>query len=197
MRRHLAMPSNQDSQRSALALLLAVAACASGSGARYQDPAMDFAAVKTVAVMPFQNLARETTAGERVRDVFATMLLATGAMYVVPQGEVQRAISKGGIQAPTALATEDVVKLGQMLKADAIITGVIREYGEVRSGSASANVVAVSVQMVETATGKVVWSASSTKGGIGLGDRLLGTSGTPMNQVTEAAVDDLLNKLFR
>ncbi len=192
------MPSNQDSRRPApAALLLALAACAGGPAVRYQDASMDFAAVKTVAVMPFQNLARETTAGERVRDVFATMLLATGAMYVVPQGEVQRAISKGGIQTPTALATEDVLKLGQMLKADALITGVIREYGEVRSGSTSANVVALSVQMVETATGKVVWSASSTKGGVGLGDRLLGTSGTPMNQVTEAAVDDLLNKLFK
>ncbi len=192
------MPSNQHSRRPALAaLFLALAACAGGPSVRYQDASMDFAAVKTVAVMPFQNLARETTAGERVRDVFATMLLATGAMYVVPQGEVQRAISKGSIQTPTALATEDVIKLGQMLKADALITGVIREYGEVRTGSASANVVALSVQMVETTTGKVVWSASSTKGGVGLGDRLLGTSGTPMNQVTEAAVDDLLNKLFR
>lgn len=194
------MPSNQDPRRPpAAALLVALAACAGGGGggARYQDAAMDFGAVRTVAVMPFQNLARETTAAERVRDVLATALLATGAMYVVPQGEVQRAIARGAIQSPTALATEDVIKLGQALKADALITGVVREYGEIRAGAASANVVALSVQMVETATGKVVWSASSTKGGVSLGDRLLGAGGTPMNQVTEAAVDDLLNKLFR
>jgi hypothetical protein len=194
------MLSSQDPRcLPAAALLVALAACASGggSGARYQDAAMDFGAVRTVAVMPFQNLARETTAAERVRDVFATALLATGAMYVVPQGEVQRAIARGAVQSPTALATEDVIKLGQALKADALITGVVREYGEIRAGAASANVVALSVQMVETATGKVVWSASSTKGGVSLGDRLLGAGGTPMNQVTEAAVDDLLDKLFR
>ncbi|HET6923594.1 MAG TPA: GNA1162 family protein [Anaeromyxobacteraceae bacterium] len=194
------MPSIQDPRRlPAAALLATLAACASGggSGARYQDAAMDFAAVRTVAVMPFQNLTRENTAAERVRDVFATTLLATGAMYVVPQGEVQRAIAKGAIQSPTALATEDVIKLGQALKADALITGVVREYGEIRAGAASSNVVALSLQMVETATGKVVWSASSTKGGVSLGDRLLGAGGAPMNQVTEAAVDDLLEKLFR
>jgi hypothetical protein len=194
------MLSSQDPRcLPAAALLVALAACASGggSGARYQDAAMDFGAVRTVAVMPFQNLARETTAAERVRDVFATALLATGAMYVVPQGEVQRAIARGAVQSPTALATEDVIKLGQALKADALITGVVREYGEIRAGAASANVVALSVQMVETATGKVVRSASSTKGGVSLGDRLLGAGGTPMNQVTEAAVDDLLDKLFR
>jgi polysaccharide biosynthesis protein PelC len=181
----------------ALAVAASLAACAGNPGVRYQDANMDFGAVKTVAVMPFQNLARETTAAERVRDVFANMLLATGAMYVVPQGEVQRAISKGQIQAPTALSTEDAIKLGQMLKVDALITGVVREYGEIRTGNTSANVVALSVQMVETATGKVVWSASSTKGGLSVTDRLLGASGTPMNLVTEAAVDDLLNKLFR
>jgi hypothetical protein len=181
----------------AIALVVALAACAGSPGPRYQDPNMDFGSVRTVAVLPFQNLSRETTAGERVRDVFATMLLATGAMYVVPQGEVQRAIAKGGIQSPSAPSTDDVVKLGQALKLDAVITGVVREYGEVRAGTTSSNVAALSVQMVETATGKVVWSASTTKGGVTVTDRLLGASGTSMNQVTEAAVDDLLNKLFK
>jgi polysaccharide biosynthesis protein PelC len=192
------MYQNQPSRKlPAVALLASLAACAGNPGPRYQDANMDFGAVKNVAVMPFQNLARETTAGERVRDVFATMLLSTGSMYVVPQGEVQRAIARSGIQSPTALSTEEVVKLGQALKVDALVTGVVREYGEVRTGATSANVVALSVQMVETATGKVVWSAASTKGGVSVAARLLGASGTPMNQVTEAAVDDLLNKLFR
>jgi hypothetical protein len=55
----------------------------------------------------------------------------------------------------------------------------------------------MSVQMQETATGKVVWSASTTKGGVGFGDRMLGGGGAPLNGVTEEAVDDLLNKLFK
>jgi hypothetical protein len=158
---------------------------------------MDFGAVRTVAVLPFQNLARENSAAERVRDVFATMLLSSGSIYVVPLGEVQRAISKSAVQTPSTPSTEEVIKLGQALKADAVITGVVREYGEVRAGNTSGNVVALSVQMVETSTGKVVWAASTTKGGVSLSDRLLGAGGAPMNQVTEAAVDDLLNKLFR
>jgi polysaccharide biosynthesis protein PelC len=173
------------------ALLALVAACAA-SGARYHDRNMDFGAIKTVAIVPFSNLTRESVAADRVRDVFASMLLATGAIYVVPQGEVQRVIGKAGVQTPSTPSTEEVVKLGQMLKADAIITGVLKEYGEVRSGSTS-----LSVQMQESSTGKVVWSASTTKGGVTLGDRLLGSSATPMNQVTEAAVDDLLNDLFK
>ena len=175
---------------------LAAAACANPTR-RYLDENMDFGAVRTVAVMPFHNLTRDNLAAERVRDVFASMLLATGAVYVVPQGEVQRALGQVGIVSPATPSTEEVVKLGKALKADAIVTGVVKEYGEVRSGATAANIVSLSLQMLETGTGKVVWSASTTKGGVTMADRLLGSSGTPMNQVTEAAVDDLLAKLFR
>lgn len=179
------------------AVLLALLAACAGSGHEFHDKEMDFGAVRTVAVMPFQNLTRDTLAGERVRDVFANMLLASGIVYVQPQGEVLRIISTIGVALPSAPSVDEVVKLGKALKADAVVTGVVKEYGEVRSGSSSSNVVSVSVQMIETGTGKTVWYASSTKGGITFSDRLLGGGGTPINDVTEAASRDLLHKLFR
>jgi len=73
----------------------------------------------------------------------------------------------------------------------------VREYGEVRSGTTSANIISLSLQMIETQTGKVVWTASSTKGGISIWDRLFGGGGQPMNVITEKAVNDLINKLFK
>jgi len=182
----------------AAALIAALAGCAGGtSGKRYLDANMDFGAVKTVAVVPFANLTRDNLAGDRVRDVFANGLLATGAVYVLPLGEVARAIGRVGVVNPAAPSVEEVTKLCQQLKADAVITAVVKEYGEVRSGTATANIVALNAQMQEASTGKVVWSGSTSKGGIGLGDRLIGGGGSPMNDVTEAAVNDLLNKLLR
>lgn len=180
-----------------LALATAAALACATPSQRYVDDRMDFGAVKTVAVLPLSNLSKEPAASERVRDVFATMLLSTGAVFVVPAGEVQQAISKLGLQAPSTPTAEEVIKLGKALKADAVITGTVREYGEVRAGTTGGNVISLSAQMIETATGKLVWSASSTKGGVTLTDRLLGSSGAPMNQVTEVAVDDLLGKLFK
>ena len=174
---------------------LLLAGCASGP--RYQDKKMDFGAIKTVAVLPLQNLSRDNLAGERVRDVFSTMLLSTGAVYVLPAGEVNRAIVRGNVQAPATPSIEEVVALGKLLSADALIAGTVKEYGEVRSGSSAANAISMSLQMFETQTGKVVWAASTTQGGIGFGDRLLGGGGEPMNKVTEDAVRDLLNKLFK
>lgn len=178
-------------------LLFGLLACACASGHRYQDKKMDFGAIKTVAVLPFVNLSRDNLASERVRDVFSGMLLSTGAVYVLPSGEVGRAISRSNIQAPATPAVEEVVALGKQLGVDALFTGTLKEYGEVRSGNSAANAISLSLEMFETQTGKVIWSASSTKGGISVGDRLLGGGGEPMDKVTEEAIHDLLGKLFK
>jgi hypothetical protein len=180
----------------ALLLVLLAAGCGSSRTKPYQDGNMDFGAIRTVAVLPFSNLSRDNLAAERVRDVFASMLLSTGAVYVVPYGEVIRTVGKSGIPVASTPAVEDVLKLGTALKADAVVVGVVKEYGEVRSGSASGNVVSLSVQLLETATGRVVWSGATTKGGVTMKDRLLGGGGVPLNHATEAAVDDLLDQMF-
>lgn len=185
-------------ERALAALLLAaVAACASSKGQRYQDKSMDFGSIRTVAVMPFSNLSRDNLAADRIRDVFSSMLLATGAVYVLPYGEVARGVGRAGVASASQPSTEEIVKLGTILKVDGIITGVVKEYGEVRSGNATSNVVSVSVELLETSTGKVVWAGATTRGGVTMADRLFGGGGTPINDVSEAAVDDLLNKLFR
>jgi hypothetical protein len=162
----------------------------------YRDPKMDFGVIQTVAVLPFSNLARDQVVAERVRDVFINRLLSTGAVYVLPVGEVARGVAKMEIQTPTAPTAEEAVKIAAFLKADAVITGVVREYGEVRSGTTTANVISMSIQLIEGGTGKVVWSASSTKGGITFWNRLFGGGGQPVNKVTEQAVDALFEKLI-
>jgi hypothetical protein len=146
--------------------------------------------------VPFANLARDQIVADRVRDVFISRLMATGAVYVLPVGEVARGITKLEIQTPSSPTPEDVVKLGALLKADAVITGVVREYGEVRSGGSSANIISMSIQLIEAGTGRIVWSASSTRGGISFWNRLFGGGGQPVNKVTEEAVDALFDKLL-
>ena len=178
-------------------ILFAAAGCASSTLEVYRDQNMDIGSVYTVAVMPFVNLSRDQLAADRVRDVFTTMMLADGRMYVVPPGEVSRQVSLIGIGNPSALTNEEVMRLGKALKTQGIITGVIKEYGEIRSGSASANVISMSVQLTEVDTGKVVGSVSSTKGGIGFVERLFGGGGEPMNVVTEKAIKDVITKLLQ
>jgi hypothetical protein len=162
----------------------------------YRDPKMDFGSIQTVAVLPFTNLARDQVVSERVRDVFINRLLSTEAVYVLPVGEVNRGVGKLELPNPTSPTPEEVVKLGALLKADAVITGVVREYGEVRSGATTSNVISMSIQLIEAGTGKVVWSGSSTRGGVSFWNRLFGGGGQPLNKVTEEAIDALFDKLL-
>ena len=182
-----------------IALVLALTGCAAHRTAvsTFHDPEMDFSLIRTVAVVPFSNLTPSARASERVRDVFMTMLQATGAVYVVPPGEVARAISRVGLTDQTAPTAEQVVALAKNLDADVVITGTVLEYGEVRSGSATANAISLSLEMLEGQTGRLVWSSSSTQGGVGAAKRLFGGGGEPMNVVTMKAVEDLINALFK
>jgi hypothetical protein len=177
--------------------VIAISLASCSSPELYKDPKMDFGAIYTVAVMPFANLSKEQVAADRVRDVFMTMLLARGEVYVLPQGEVAKGIGAAGIANPLAPSKEELMKFGTLVKADAVITAVVREYGEVRSGSASANVISFSLQMTEVQTGRVVLSISSTQGGISFLDRLFGGGGEPMTVITEKTVKDVINKLFK
>lgn len=163
----------------------------------YHDANMDFGSIQAVAVMPLASFARDNLTAERVRDVLINKLLATGALYVLPPGEVARGVAKAEIANPTAPSPEEIIKLGGIIKVQAIITGAVREYGEVRAGATMANVISMSAQMLETQTGKIVWSSSSTKGGITTADRLFGGGGQPMEKVTGEAVDDLIKRLFK
>ena len=176
--------------------MITLQGCASRSADVFRDPNMDFGSVRTVAVMPFNNFGKDTQGGDRVRDVFVTSLLATGSIYVIPVGEMWRAITGANVSNPSAPASAEVIRLCRSLNADAIITGTIKEYGELRSASSSANVISMSLQLIEGQTGKIIWSAATTVGGVGVSERLLGGGGQPMDTITEKAVHDLINKLF-
>jgi hypothetical protein len=180
-----------------LSALVALAAGCSLSPRTYHDPNMDFSMIQTVAVLPFANLTSHRNAEDRVRDVFMNMLLSTGGVYVLPAGEVARGISRSQIPAGSAPSIDEIKKLGTVLGTDAVITGVLKEYGEVRSGTAAANVLSVSLQLIEVETGRIIWVGASTKGGISTKDRLLGGGGQPMNTITEEAVSELITMLFK
>ena len=179
-----------------LVLILLSACGKSSQSVVYHDPLMDFGAVQTVAFMPFANLTRDNLAAERVRNTMMSMFWATESFYVVPEGEVLRGISRTNIKNPIAPSTEEIIKFASMVKANAVLTGVVKEYGEIRSGSISSSVISVSLQMLETESGKVIWAVSSTKGGVTTVDRLFGGGGRAMNEITEKAVSDVINKLF-
>jgi hypothetical protein len=185
-------------------LLVAVLAGAAGGcsttrglSSTYRDPEIDLSLVQTVAVLPFVNLTADDKAGERVRDVFSTMMQATGAVYVVPPGEVAKALGRTRTASGSDPSPEEITAIGSSVKADVVVTGVVREYGQVRSGNSTANTIALSVKIFATESGKVIWSGASTAGGVTASDRFFGGGGEPMELVTEDALTDLIDQIFQ
>ena len=176
--------------------LASMAGCSTAPDADvYHDPAMDFQALRTVAILPLKNLTKDRSASDLVRDVFANVLLATEAFYVLPSGEVNRGISRSQMVDRTDPSPEETIRLAKIIGADAVITGVLREYGTIRSGTMSVNGISMSLKMFEAGTGTVIWSASSTKSSMNTWVRLFG-GGKSMNQVTRETVEELLDSLF-
>jgi len=163
----------------------------------YHDQAMDFPSVRTVAVLPLKNLSLDKYAADRVRDVLYNALLATEAFYVLPSGEVARGMTRLKPTSQKDPSPDEIVRICKTIGADAVITGVVREYGVIRSGAISVNSISLSLKMIEAERGTVVWSASASKGGITPWIRLFGGGGKPMNEVTREAVEDLLDDLFQ
>ncbi|HEY6010025.1 MAG TPA: penicillin-binding protein activator LpoB, partial [Nitrospirota bacterium] len=83
-----------------LAMLLSGCSVLSGPSVQYRDQNMDFGSITTVAILPMANLSREQMASDRVRDILMNVLLSTGAVYVLPPGEVARGVARGGVTNP-------------------------------------------------------------------------------------------------
>jgi len=181
----------------ALALLGGCAPPGKGTGDVYHDELMDFSSIQTVAVLPFTNLTADPAGAARVRDTFTTMLMAEGSLYVIPAGEVARGIARAGLSDPTQPTPAEVKKIAGIVEADVVISGVLREYGEMRSGSIAAPVISLSLQMYDRASGTVIWVGSTTRGGVSMADRLFGSGGEPFDLVTREAVKDLLDRLYQ
>ncbi len=178
-----------------ICFVVSLAGCG-GHSTVYHDKNMDFGAIHAVAVLPFVTLQGGSNSAEMLRDDLMNSLMATGAFYVVPSGEVAHGIAISGMQNPAQPTVDDVKKFCSLEKVNAVITGVVKEFGSIGSGATSSNEISVNLQMIEGQTGRVVWSADTTLGGVTIFDRLFGGGAQPMDNISQKAVNDLIKKLF-
>jgi len=155
-----------------LALLAAAfgIGCASGGGAdpylRPSGPAgievyvaPGAGAVKTVAVLPFK--AETELIGNSVADMVMTQLLRSGKYAVMERSRLNQVLGETEL-AVAGLADSKLADLGAMAGADAIVTGTVEEYGTVAVRGKALPNVALSVRLVDGASGKILWSVEGT-----------------------------------
>jgi curli biogenesis system outer membrane secretion channel CsgG len=185
------------------ALLLAalaaslLGACATPSPVSvYFHPNADLSAFQRVAVMPLENLTSDRFAAERVREILTVELASMGAFQIVEAGEVNLAMRSNNIQALSDVGPDLIRKLGQDLNAQALVMGSVMEYRERQNGNLLIPEVAVTLRLVETETGVVVWSASDSRKGEDVWARLFGVGEESQAVSVRELLRDLIDTLF-
>ena len=181
--------------RLAPALALALAAC--GGPSHYVHPNADLGGVKTVAVLPFENMTQERVTADKVQNIFLTELLALNAFDVVEPGLVQRALRAERIEATGAMTPAEMKKVAEALRAQALFVGAVLDFSDGRSAGAAAPQVTIQVRLVEGASGITMWSTSQTRSGTSVTSRLFGIGGETTTEVARSLVHDQLKTLVR
>ena len=173
-----------------------LAGCGGVAPSTYVHPNYDFSAVKKVAVLPLENLTSDQTAGEKVRKIVVTELLASGVVDVVEPGQVNKALSVQNIQTPGAMSPDEFKKLAGTLGVQLLIVGSVESFDRIQVGGVQAPEVTLTLRAVDAESGTVVWAASHTQGGATFSARLFGLTGDSLSEVARKAAHEAVATLF-
>lgn len=175
----------------AAVLMLTAAGCGSATQSRFLHPNADLGTIQKVAVLPFENVAEDKSAGEKVSKIFFVELLSLEVFDVSEPGLVLRTLRTQNGTVDT-LGPDQFKQLGKDLGVDGLFVGSVIDFAEGRSGATPAPRVTVQLRLVETQTGATIWSASETRSRAAVSTKLFGVGA---ESLTEAARDVIRREL--
>ncbi|HHL40057.1 MAG TPA: hypothetical protein ENJ37_06095 [Deltaproteobacteria bacterium] len=165
----------------------------------YISPSANFSYIKKVAVLPFNNLSEDRYAGERVRSIVTVDLMSRQVFEVMEQGEVSKVLSiifrEEGFEEGRAVQVdkETLNLIEQRLGVQAVILGSVDEYSGGRYGGNT--VVSISLRMLDTSSGIILWQVSVTELGGSIWRKLIGLEDIDKSVLTQRAVKRALDTL--
>lgn len=178
-----------------LASLLLVG-CASGPTTSFVNENVSFGYIQKVAVLPFENHTQDKFVGERIRDIVTTEVLSRGLFDVVEKGDLERFLREEMVvREHYSLDQATGKRLLPRLQAQAYLAGSVDDFSEMRNGPYSYPVVALTLRLVDSESGQIIWQASGHESGYSTTDRLFGLASDDANQVTFRLVKRLLDTL--
>ncbi len=186
----------------AAALLLgfcaaAAGGCASSSTTKYIHPNADLSAIKKVAVLPFENLSQDRTAGEKVQKIFLTELLSLEAFDVIEPGQVSKLLRSERVDSVETLGPADFKRIGEALKVQGLFLGSVVDFADTRTGSTPTPDVTIQLRLVEVQSGVTIWSASRTRSGATASARLFGVGGQSLTEAARQLLREELSTLMK
>lgn len=189
--------------RAALPAVLLVIAAGVGACAAparlFVNADADMSYYRRIAVLPFDNLSGDRFAGARVTRAFVTELVISGRYEIVEPEEYRVALAAIGGEA-NVQGQYDLAKLqdgARRVQATGILRGAVTEYQMIRAGSDQVPAVGFDVELVDVATGQIVWRLSASKKGHGRLPLVGGPNTRTLASVAQEACMEAVARLER
>ncbi len=176
-----------------------LAGCAAAPMRVYVNPQADMTMYQKIAVLPFANLSGDPFAGARVTRAFTTELVVADRFKLVDPSEITALLERSG-GLPDNQGQFDPGKVrdaATRLEATAYIRGGVSEYAMRHTGTEDFPVVSFDAEMVDVATGTVIWRVSVTESGKGRFPVVGGPGERSFGAVTQAACQRAVDELRR
>ncbi len=179
-------------------IILALSGCAAPQNeSTFVRRNTDLRYVKKVAVLPFANNTENKFAGQRIRDITTTQILAMGIFDVVDKGVVDSALREMAIGQGKPMGTPILKRLGQRLGVQAFIYGTVNDIGSSRSGQFSYPEVSLTLKLIDGASAEVLWQSSAHRNGYSIWERLFDLSPQDNFQLALILTRDMLSTIPR
>jgi hypothetical protein len=160
----------------------------------YMRPEVKAENIKTIVVLPFQNLTPHAYADEKVRSAVIIELLSRGFDIVEP-GEVRSVLGELEVRSLGALSTSDIQYIGETLGVNAVMKGAISTYQMSRGVSVSYPEVSINLMLLNASSGKITWQIWRTAGGPSFWTRHFGAETSTLDETVRDVVKDAIDAL--
>jgi hypothetical protein len=124
-----------------------------------------------------------------------TEVMAAGLFEVVEKGQVDSRLRAEAIDLGAPIDTALLRRLGQRLGVQGLLMGSVDTVGESRIGNSVYPELSMSMRLVDTESGLVVWQASGRSTGYSLWGRLFGVGFKDSFQVTLELIRTMLSTM--
>ena len=179
-----------------LSILLPLNGCGGKSSYRsFLREGVDLSYITSVAVLPFENHTNDSHVHKRCRDITITQILSMGVFDTSDRGIVDNMLKEEAIEPTEPLDKSSIKRLGQRLNVQALLFGSIGLAREQRKSDNTFPELTLTLRLIDTSSGMILWQASGTRNSDTLMTRLFGFSPDDDFKLTSKLVKQLLSTL--
>ena len=179
-------------------MLLPLVGCAGKKTTEsFLRPEFDITFVQKVAVLPFEDPSGNPVLAARCRQITITQILSSGLFDVVDKMQVDSVLQDLALPAGTPIDASTLRRMGQLLGVQGFIVGSLDDAAESRKGASAFLELSLTMRLIDSESGLVVWQATGRGSGYSLWDRLFGTASKDSFQVTLELIQNLLGTMGR